>query len=64
VIEAKETFMKIEEKKPNGSKKILLTACPFCTSMLTDAVKTQQIEDEIEILDIVELVNEAMSIKS
>ncbi|MHA2347463.1 MAG: (Fe-S)-binding protein, partial [Candidatus Hodarchaeales archaeon] len=64
VIEAKETFMKSEEKQSNGSKKILLTACPFCTSMLTDAVKTQQLEDEIEILDIVELVNEAMGDKS
>jgi hypothetical protein len=28
--------------------------------MLVDATKTQQIEDEIEVIDIVELVNEAI----
>lgn len=59
VIEAKKTLDSVNASKPN-LKKVLVTACPFCTSMLVDATKTQQIEDEIEVMDIVELVNEAM----
>lgn len=55
VLEAKETL-----NGKNGSKKIIITACPFCTSMLTDALKTQQLEEEIEVYDIIELVYEAM----
>jgi Fe-S oxidoreductase len=62
VLEAKDTldsFDKdgVSEKKP---KRILVTACPFCTSMLTDATKTRQIEEEVEVKDLVELVLEAM----
>ncbi|MHA1971882.1 MAG: (Fe-S)-binding protein [Candidatus Hodarchaeales archaeon] len=59
VQEAKSTFDKMgsEERK---AKKILITACPFCTSMLTDATKTQQLEEEIEVKDLVELVAEAI----
>ena len=56
VMEAKETFQNVE----SGVKKVLITACPFCTSMLTDATKTQQLEEEIEVIDLIELVLEAM----
>jgi Fe-S oxidoreductase len=62
VIEARETLNSHEtSKKEEKPKKILLTACPFCTSMLTDATKTKQIEEEIEVKDLVELVLEAMN---
>jgi Fe-S oxidoreductase len=57
VMEAKETLQDAE----SGVKKVLITTCPFCTSMLTDATKTQQIEEEIEVIDLIELVQEAMS---
>ena len=61
VLEAKTTLLDGKEPKSDPSpKKILITACPFCTSMLTDAVKTQELEGEFEIMDIVELVNEAL----
>ncbi len=58
VLEAKETLDNSQHS--NGYKKVLVTACPFCTSMLTDALKTQQLEEEIEVMDLVELVNAAM----
>ncbi|MFX0171317.1 MAG: (Fe-S)-binding protein [Candidatus Hodarchaeota archaeon] len=59
VLEAKKTLDSADTKGTN-LKKVLVTACPFCTSMLVDATKTQQLEEEIEVMDIVELVNEAL----
>ncbi|MFX1517378.1 MAG: (Fe-S)-binding protein, partial [Promethearchaeota archaeon] len=57
VMEAKETLQGAEP----GVNKVLITTCPFCTSMLTDATKTQQIEEEIKVIDLIELVQEALS---
>lgn len=33
----------------------LVTACPLCLIMLTDAVKTAGLEAEIEVIDLAEL---------
>ncbi|MHA2224505.1 MAG: heterodisulfide reductase-related iron-sulfur binding cluster [Candidatus Hodarchaeales archaeon] len=55
VLEAEKTL-----GTKNNAKKVIITACPYCTSMLTDALKTQQLEEEIEVKDIIELVQEAM----
>ncbi len=62
VLEAKETLDSFsEEKSESESKqKILITSCPFCTSMLTDATKTQQLEEDFKVKDLIELVLEAM----
>jgi Fe-S oxidoreductase len=60
VLEAKDTLTLSIQNDHKPLKKILITACPFCTSMLTDALKTQQLEEEFEVMDLVELVNEAM----
>ena len=60
VLEAKDTLNLSIQDDHKPLKKILITACPFCTSMLTDALKTQQLEEEFEVMDLVELVNEAM----
>ncbi len=62
VLEAQKTFDLFDSQRSEIEKpqKILITACPFCTSMLVDATKTQQLEESIEVKDIVELINEAM----
>lgn len=39
---------------------ILATACPFCLSTLEDAVKTTGCEGSIKVMDIAELVSEAI----
>ena len=39
---------------------VIATACPFCMLTLEDAVKTTGAESSIEVLDIVELVAQAM----
>jgi Fe-S oxidoreductase len=39
---------------------VILTSCPFCLLTLDDAVKVTGYEDKIEVMDIVELVAEAI----
>ncbi len=39
--------------------KTLATACPFCSTMITDGVKSQSLEDEVKQLDIAELLLES-----
>ncbi len=38
---------------------IIITACPFCMTMLTDGIKMKEKEDKIEVLDIAELIAKA-----
>ncbi len=35
---------------------ILAVACPFCMIMLEDGVKTEKLDDKIQVLDIIELI--------
>ena len=40
-------------------RKIIATGCPFCNTMLTDGIKNQNKESEVEVLDIVEIISKA-----
>jgi Fe-S oxidoreductase len=35
-------------------------ACPFCNIMLTDGMKTANVDDKIQVLDIAELVAQSI----
>jgi Fe-S oxidoreductase len=35
-------------------------ACPQCAKMLDDAVKLEEVEDKIEVLDVAEIVTRAL----
>jgi Fe-S oxidoreductase len=35
-------------------------ACPFCNIMLTDGMKTKNVEDQIQVLDVAELLARAI----
>jgi heterodisulfide reductase subunit D len=39
---------------------IVASACPFCTTMLTDGIKAKDKENDIQVLDISELVEQLM----
>lgn len=39
---------------------ILAVACPFCMIMLEDGVKTEKLDDRIQVLDVIELVYESV----
>jgi Fe-S oxidoreductase len=63
-IEAFETTertatIRVKEALDCGAE-ILATACPFCLLTLEDAVKSGELEDKIQILDIVEIVSQAI----
>lgn len=38
---------------------IIITACPFCMTMLTDGIKLKEKEEQIQVLDLAELVAKA-----
>jgi len=39
-------------------RKVIITSCPFCNTMMTDGVKHKNKESEVEVLDIVEIITE------
>jgi Fe-S oxidoreductase len=39
---------------------VLATACPFCVLTLTDAAKTTGYEEKIKVMDVTELLAEAL----
>lgn len=60
-IEAHETTkrtatVRVQEALDTGAD-ILATACPFCLLTLEDAVKSGELEDRIQVLDICEIVS-------
>ena len=40
---------------------VIAAACPFCNTMMTDGVKTNEKEEEVQVLDIAELVAQSIS---
>ena len=41
--------------------KIIATACPYCNTMMTDGIKFKEKENEVTVLDVAELVAQALS---
>ena len=63
-IEAHETMQRtaasrVREALDCGAE-ILATACPFCLLTLEDAVKSANLEERLQVLDIIELVAQVM----
>lgn len=52
----REVFEKRTEEMLEVQPQIIATACEFCNTMLTDGIKMQEKETEIEILDIAEII--------
>jgi len=58
-IEERLAHQRVQEAIDTGAE-ILATACPFCVLTLEDAVKIRGLEDQIQVMDIMELVAQAM----
>jgi Fe-S oxidoreductase len=42
--------------------KTLASACPFCMTMLTDGIKSKNLEDEVQQLDVAELLERSVPV--
>jgi len=40
---------------------VIAAACPFCNTMLTDGIKSNEKEDSVKVLDIAELVAQSIN---
>jgi Fe-S oxidoreductase len=58
----KEIFVERSEEALATNSEIIITACPFCMTMLTDGVKYQNKEEEVKNMDIAEVVVQAMAL--
>jgi Fe-S oxidoreductase len=38
---------------------IVASSCPFCMTMMTDGVKTKEMQDKVKVMDIAELIDQA-----
>ena len=55
----KEVNIKRTEQALDTKPEIIAAGCPFCNTMLTDGVKYKKKEEEVKVLDIAELINQA-----
>mgnify|MGYP003420877385 FL=1 len=46
------------ETKPD----IIAAGCPFCNTMMTDGIKNKEKEGEVKVIDIAELIANAMDL--
>jgi Fe-S oxidoreductase len=58
-IEDRLAHQRVRDAVDMGAE-VLAVACPFCLLTLEDAVKILELEDRIEVMDIMELVDQAM----
>ena len=51
--------VRVREALDTGAE-ILAVACPLCAKMLTDALKAEQADDRMEVMDVAEIVRRAL----
>ena len=54
-----EVNIKRTEQALDTKPEIIASGCPFCNTMLTDGIKIKKKEEEVKVLDIAELINQA-----
>jgi Fe-S oxidoreductase len=55
----KEVNIKRTEEALETKPEIIAAGCPFCNTMLSDGIKNKKKENEVKVLDIAELINQA-----
>ncbi len=38
---------------------IVASSCPFCMTMITDGVKSKEVQDQVKVMDIAELIDQS-----
>lgn len=59
--EQKLSEVRIREAADTGAS-VVVTACPYCLIMLEDALKTADLEDRLRVMDLNELITEALGL--
>lgn len=59
-LEERLAFQRVHEAAETGAD-ILAVACPFCLLTLEDAVKVQKLDDQLQVMDVMELVDLALT---
>ena len=60
----KEVFLERMDDVTETKCDIVVTACPFCMTMLTDGIKYTNQEESMKNFDVAELVAQALGIQS
>jgi Fe-S oxidoreductase len=58
-VEERLAHQRVRDAADMGAE-VLAVACPFCLLTLEDAVKILELEDRIQVMDVMELVAEAI----
>jgi len=58
-IEVRLSHQRVRDALDLGAE-VVAVACPFCLAMLEDAVKTLDLEDKLQVMDVMELVQQAL----
>jgi len=51
--------MRVQQAKETGAETIV-TACPYCLTMLSDGIKEINLEEKMNALDLAEVVEKAL----
>ena len=52
--------IRVRQALDSGAQ-IIAVACPQCAKMLEDAIKAEEVEHQIEVLDLAEIVTRALA---
>lgn len=55
----KEINVERTQEAAETKAEIIATGCPFCNTMMTDGVKDQNLEDNVEVMDVAEMIANA-----
>jgi Fe-S oxidoreductase len=58
----KEVYVLRTEQALETKTKTFVTSCPFCITMLSDGIKSFNMEEEIKVKDIAEIIVETLGI--
>ncbi len=58
----KEIYELRTEHALDVNAKIIATACPFCMTMFTDGIKVKELENKVQVLDIAEIIVQALEL--
>ena len=58
----KEVNVKRTEDVLDTKSNIVATGCPFCNTMMTDGIKHFNKEEDVEVLDVAEMIANAMDL--